>query len=160
LISSVARIEKAVDSTEAKIDEKVVSDWAPNEALDDEPVRRTRPLSAQASLCDDSDAISGLCDGLNYVCVQCMEVIDVLSEAGGYTPTARDRHSKSSAFANDDLSKKLVSHLEDPLAVVGGVLPEWCIKAPSFAPRVFSYDARKALLDCGGFGVSRSIFKE
>ena len=128
--------------------------------MKEDPVRRTRQLSGQSRVSDDIDTIADLCEGLNDVCVQCMEVIDVLSAASGYNNSSRDRHSKGSAFANDTLSKKLLSYLEDPLAVVGGVLPEWCIKAPSFAPRVFTYDARKALLDSSAFGVSRSTFRQ
>ncbi|KAL7561760.1 hypothetical protein ACA910_013300 [Epithemia clementina (nom. ined.)] len=150
-----------VDSAGARVKGAKVPDWdALAPAMKEEPLRRTRQFSGQSQLSDDVDATVGLCDGLNDVCVQCMEVIDVLSGASGYNLSSRDRHSKGSAFANDTLSKKLLSYLEDPLAVVGGVLPEWCIKAPSFAPRVFTYDARKALLDCSAFGVSRSTFRQ
>ena len=156
----VAEQEHSAGTDEPRISGAKVSDWGTINALKQEPVRRTRQLSGQSQLSDDVDTIGGLCDGLNDVCVQCMEVIDVLSAASGYNLSSRDRHSKGSAFANDALSKKLLSYLEDPLAVVGGVLPEWCIRAPSFAPRVFTYDARKALLDSSAFGVSRSTFRQ
>jgi len=159
LEASIPKVE-LISNAVTTIEQESITD-SPKKASHNEPARRTRQLSAQSPLCDEGDTTDdGLCEGLNDVCVQCMEVIDVLSEAGGYNPTARDRNSKVSAFANDALSKKLVSHLEDPLAVVGGVLPEWCTKAPSFAPRVFTYSSRKALLDAGAFGVSRSTYKQ
>lgn len=157
----VAGHEAIAELTEPQVSGGKVSDWETlTTAIKKEPIRRIRQLSGQLPMPDDVDTMTGLCDGLNDVCVQCMEVIDILSESSGYNLSSKDQHSKASAFANDTLSKKLLSYLDDPLAVVGGILPEWCIKAPSFAPRIFTYDARRALLDCSAFGVSRSTFRQ
>ena len=122
--------------------------------------RRTRQRSPPP-ISVETDMTRVVCEGLDSVCIQCMEVIDRLAEIGGYVPNPRERPSVTggSPFANEILSKKVVEYLQDPLTVVGGVLPEWVIKAPSFAPRCFTYEARKALLESFAFGVSRSTYR-
>lgn len=120
---------------------------------------RTRKLSLRSVTSEDQDTAI-ICDGLDEICMQSMEVIGVLSEFTGETRILRDRERTGSVFANHSLSKKLNNQLDDALSVVGGALPEWCITAPSFAPRVFSYDSRRALLERAAFGVSRSTFKQ
>ena len=67
---------------------------------------------------------------------------------------------KLPGFANATLSKKLVEQLDDPVCVVGGALPDWCLAATSFAPRIFSYESRKALLERAAFGPSRGTLKQ
>jgi hypothetical protein len=121
---------------------------------------RARKLSSHSVSSDDQELTPGLCDGLDAICIQSMEVISALSEFTGESRILRDRERTGSVFANAALSKKLKDQLDDALSVVGGALPEWCIAAPSFAPRVFSYDSRRALLERSAFGVSRSIFKQ
>uniref|UniRef100_A0A7S3KWR1 HECT domain-containing protein n=1 Tax=Amphora coffeiformis TaxID=265554 RepID=A0A7S3KWR1_9STRA len=120
---------------------------------------RTRKLSARSVTSEDQDP-TVVFEGLDAICMQSMEVISVLSEFTGETRILRDRERTGSVFANASLSKKLKDQLDDALSVVGGALPEWCITAPSFAPRVFSYDSRRSLLERAAFGVSRSTFKQ
>jgi hypothetical protein len=123
---------------------------------------RSRKLSSQSLVNDDDDEIPvGLCDGLDEISVQCMEVISLLSEIveDSSTPIDKDQQIKS-AFANAMLSKKLTEQLDDSVSVVGGTLPDWCIASPSFAPRVFSYESRRMLLERVAFGVSRSTLKQ
>lgn len=119
---------------------------------------RARKASARSVTSEDRDP-PVLCAGLDTICVQSMEVISILSEFTGETRILRDRERTGSAFANPSLSKKLKDQLDDALSVVGGALPDWCVMAPSFAPRVFSYDSRRALLERAAFGVSRGTFK-
>lgn len=118
----------------------------------------------------------GVSESLDSTSLQCMEILNVLA---GYTEEAGvnfrqervdpnddslDRLDRGtsllSSFENDSLSQKLQDQLEDPLMVVSGVLPEWCLTAPSLAPRVFSYAARRELLLRTAFGVSRSTLKQ
>ena len=121
---------------------------------------RSRKVSAR-SLSNEHDDTAPLCEGVDEICIQCMEVVNLLSDC------AEDRSSldekdgpKLPGFANATLSKKLKEQLEDPVCVVGGALPDWCIAAPSFAPRVFSYESRRALLERAAFGPSRSTLKQ
>lgn len=121
---------------------------------------RSRKVSAR-SLSNEDDGTPPLCEGVDEICIQCMEVVNLFSEC------AEDRSSldekdgpKLPGFANATLSKKLTEQLEDPVCVVGGALPDWCLAAPSFAPRIFSYESRRALLERAAFGPSRSTLKQ
>eukprot|EP00523_Entomoneis_sp_CCMP467_P011379 CAMPEP_0168719860 /NCGR_PEP_ID=MMETSP0724-20121128/1260_1 /TAXON_ID=265536 /ORGANISM="Amphiprora sp., Strain CCMP467" /LENGTH=2785 /DNA_ID=CAMNT_0008766435 /DNA_START=18 /DNA_END=8372 /DNA_ORIENTATION=- len=155
---SVTRIEPTDEMLEMKLIDAITADPS-KEVVVKKPARRTRQNTTQSPMSDGTDeSNNGVCEGLPFICLQSLEVIDILAETAGYS--ASDKNAKSSAFANDALSKKLMSHLEDSLVVVGGALPPWCTKAPSFAPRVFTYSARKALLDSGAFGISRSTYRQ
>ena len=109
---------------------------------------------------EDFQCSEGLCNGLDDVCVQCMDIISLLAEY------AEDRGSKETflpakrVFEAEELTRKLIEQLEDPLTVVGGALPDWSTAAPSYAPRIFSYDSRKLLLERAAFGVSRSALRQ
>jgi len=138
-------------SGEMEIDSSMT--WSPGTGS------RARKSSARSVSSEEQDP-SVVFEGLDAICMQSMEVISVLSEFTGETRILRDRERTGSVFANLSLSKKLKDQLDDALSVVGGALPEWCISAPSFAPRVFSYDSRRALLERAAFGVSRSTFKQ
>jgi hypothetical protein len=120
---------------------------------------RSRKLSLSPFLNEDDRSYEGLCDGLGEICVQCMEVLGLLSEFSE-RPNISGGKSRVRSFENSGLSKKLVEELDDPLTVVGGALPEWCTLAPMFAPRLFSYESRRLLLDRSAFGVSRSTLKQ
>lgn len=125
---------------------------------------RSRKFSSRSLASDDEsdmDLVTSICDGVDEICVQCMEVIKLLSEC------AEDRSSPNyrdvlnlPGFANAGLSKKLSEQLDDVLCGVGGALPEWCLVAPSFAPRVFSYESRRMLLERAAFGPSRSTLNQ
>lgn len=122
---------------------------------------RSRKLSSRSLSSEDEEVVTGLCDGLDEVSLTCMEVISLISEFSRQIPTFVDANGPSaSLFANSSLSKKLLDQLDDPVSVVGQALPEWCIAAPTFAPRVFSYESRRALLERSAFGVSRSTLKQ
>lgn len=113
------------------------------------------PLNDQATIVSKSMKLSSLasellCQGLDDTCIKCMEVISEF---------ARHLGSQDSEASNAALSKKLLAELSEPLAVIAGNLPSWCIVAPSYAPRVFSYEARKTLLERKAFGESRSTLK-
>ena len=126
------------------------------------PGSRSRKLRQITTyLSDEEGQYRGLCDGLDEICVQCMEIIGLLSEGAEVAAEPKDKSTLPAAvFETDGLSKKLLEQLEDPLMVVGGALPEWCVVAPSFAPRVFSYNSRRKLLERAAFGVSRSTLKQ
>ena len=126
------------------------------------PGSRSRKLRHITTyLSEEEGQYRGLCDGLDEICVQCMELIGILSEGAEVASEPKDKHALApSIFETAALSKKLLQQLEDPLMVVGGALPEWCIAAPSFAPRVFSYNSRRMLLERAAFGVSRSTLKQ
>ena len=122
---------------------------------------RSRKLSARSVTSVDEEKQSSLCDGLDEICTQCMEVIRVISQhADDSTEGAESDRPELPGFANTRLSKKLTDQLDDPLCVVGGALPAWCSAAVEFAPRVFSYASRQTLLQRAAFGVSRSTLKQ
>jgi len=128
--------------------------------LPDAHENRSRKLSSRSLTNEYEDSPPILCDGLDDISVQCMEVIGLLSEYALDKPIQVERDVTSeSLFANASLSKKLTEQLEDSTIVVGQALPEWCTLAPAFAPRVFSYEARRMLLERHAFGVSRSMLK-
>jgi hypothetical protein len=121
--------------------------------------RKLTHLTSYSS--DDERTHRGLCDGLDEICVQCLEIIRLLSEVSDNPSEPKDKKGSSpTIFENAGLSKKLTEQLEDPLVVVGGAVPEWCFVAPSFAPRAFSYESRQILLKRAAFGVSRSAFRQ
>lgn len=126
------------------------------------PDNRSRKLSSRAVGVDDDAVPSTVCEGLDELCMQCLELIGLLSECAENGAVQREKDDTSLAcFASTALSKKLSDQLDaDPLCVVGGALPDWCLAAASFAPRAFTYDSRKALLERAAFGVSRSTFRQ
>lgn len=121
---------------------------------------RSRKVSLLSPFFNDEDRrYHGLCEGLSDTCVQCMEVLGVISEFSE-RPSNSGVRTRSRLFENPVLSEKLVKELDDPLSVAGRALPEWCTIAPMFAPRLFSYDSRRLLLDRAAFGVSRAVLKQ
>jgi hypothetical protein len=168
--SSVTRLDQVVQESENQTNEFAMLDEenSPMHAAELEkrspwsPENRSRKLTHLTSYGSEDEAtFSDLCDGLDEICIQCMEIIGLLADVSENPAESTERTSSMpSAFENKELSKKLVEQLEDPLMVVGGALPDWCFIAPSFAPRVFSYDARRLLLDRVAFGISRSTLKQ
>lgn len=123
---------------------------------------RSRKLTHLTSYSSEEEGLGrGLCDGLDEMCVQCMEVISLLADIANNSAESKVKSKTAkSVFESKILSKKLLEQLEDPLMVVGGGIPDWCFIAPSFAPRVFSYKARRLLLERAAFGVSRSTLRQ
>lgn len=126
------------------------------------PSSRCRKFSSRSLTSSfDDDSASVICEGLDDVCLQCMEIVGLLSEYAFDGPIQMERDVPvETILANYSLSKKLSDQLEDPLAVVGRALPHWCMSAPTYAPRVFSYESRRMLLERVAFGVSRSTLKQ
>eukprot|EP00934_Nitzschia_sp_Nitz4_P003384 Nitzschia sp. Nitz4//scaffold92_size79448//25933//35941//NITZ4_005388-RA/size79448-processed-gene-0.72-mRNA-1//-1//CDS//3329560177//3374//frame0 len=112
----------------------------------------------EGAMSDNDDEVSpnSLCDGLDEICVQCMEILSILADLSkGENGNLATRNALT--FENQDLSKRLSEQLESPLVVIGGSLPSWCFDAPAFAPCVFRYNARRMLLQRAAFGVSRGV---
>ena len=127
-----------------------------------ELTNRARKVSARSPSVDMETRSMTFCDGMDDTCVRCLETMSVLLEQVEQMTGSNGTEDRKSmaCFANSTLSKKLSSQLEDPLSVVGGAMPEWCILAPSVSPRVFAYEVRRSLLERAAFGVSRSTFKQ
>ena len=121
---------------------------------------RCRKLSASHSLKDEESSkrdISILCEGIDEICVQCMEVIGVISDCAKDPATPSDREILNSpGFANLSLSAKLIAQLNQAILCVGVALPDWCLVAPAIAPHMFTYESRRMLLERTAFGPSRS----
>mmetsp|Transcript_36670 Transcript_36670/g.88593 ORF Transcript_36670/g.88593 Transcript_36670/m.88593 type:complete len:2896 (+) Transcript_36670:158-8845(+) len=120
---------------------------------------------AGAEVASASSQCSSTCEGIDEICMQVLDVIESLAEAQERMegiPRAKHDNDEASfdVFVNRLLSKKLMDQLENPLNVVGGSLPSWCHLLPSCAPKVFSYDSRKRMLDAVAFGVSRSTLQQ
>jgi hypothetical protein len=138
-----------------------VEAWEPDSPTRGDLVDRSRKLSSRSLTGEDEYNAGGLCEGLDEVCLHCMEAVGLLSEFAHDQPVQSERDIPvESLFANSSLSKKLNDQLEDALVVVGRALPEWCVLAPSFSPRVFSYESRRNLLERYAFGVSRSALQQ
>ena len=119
---------------------------------------RSRKMNLSPS--PSQDRRLGLCDGLCEICVQCMEVLGLLSELADNSSSVAGGGKRSRFFENEILSKSLEKELEDPLRVAGNALPDWCSIAPLFAPRIFSHGSRRLLLERSGFGISRSVLTQ
>jgi len=98
-------------------------------------------------------------EGFDEICVQCMEIIEFLARVDNKC-FKKNKDGGGSAFVNQELSQKLIKQTEDPLFVVGGTVPKWCLAIPTMTPNIFSYDSRKLLLDRVAFGVSRSTLRQ
>jgi hypothetical protein len=122
---------------------------------------RSRKLSTRSIGSSDEIPSVSLCDGVDELCMQCMDVIGLFAECSedNSSPIEKD-DSCMTGMSNINMSKKLMDQLDDPLCVVGGLLPKWCIAGPSFCPRVFSYESRRTLLQRTAFGVSRSTLMQ
>lgn len=151
LNSELPQADKYLDD-DALLSVKDTADWVVQS-------NRSRKLSGNSISFEGGENLGSLCDGLSETCVQCMEVLGLLSDLSDKPNTAGTKAS-STLFENLGLSTKLSSELDDPLTVVGGALPDWCISAPMFAPRIFSYESRRLLLERSAFGVSRSTLKQ
>lgn len=64
-----------------------------------------------------------------------------------------------SKFLSYKLSAKLNRQLEEPLVVVGGILPDWTVDATRLYPFLFPFETRYSFLQSTSFGYSRLIFK-
>jgi HECT-domain (ubiquitin-transferase) len=121
---------------------------------------RCRKLSASLSPKDEeinTAIVTSLCDGIDEICVQCMEVICLVSECAKDPASPSDREILNlPGFANQSLSSKLLLQLNQSMFCVGAALPDWCLKAAAFAPHMFTYETRRMLLERTAFGPSRS----
>jgi hypothetical protein len=123
---------------------------------------RSRKLSDSAIFSDDEDVGASLtCEGLDEICIQCLEIIQYLAEVDNILDGRQRKDDKrESVFVSQGLSQKLRDQLENPLLVVGKAIPSWCVTLPTFTPQIFSYESRKLLLDRVAFGVSRSTLRQ
>jgi len=103
-----------------------------------------------------SVGVTNLDQDFDPISVNCMELIALFGQYVGSVGTGKDDVSLESR----SLTTKLMSHLEDPLDVVAGGIPAWCVAAPCKAPVLFSYKARRLILEKVAFGISRSVLRE
>mmetsp|Transcript_107411 Transcript_107411/g.160678 ORF Transcript_107411/g.160678 Transcript_107411/m.160678 type:complete len:1394 (+) Transcript_107411:1-4182(+) len=122
--------------------------------------RKFTHMSTCSAEVDDYDS-EVFCEGIDEICVQCMEIISLLASLDeGSSDPSNKKVAGESPFANGCLSRKLIEQLDDPLLVTGGLLSDWCFIAPCFSPKVFSYQSRRLLLERAAFGVSRSTLRQ
>jgi hypothetical protein len=122
-------------------------------------MRYRTPISRSLTNEEDESNADLFCPGLDETSVQCMEIIQLLSEFKQESSIPLSDSTVTSLFSNLSLSGKLVDQLDKALPVVGNSLPKWSMLAPSFAPHVFSYSSRRELLERVAFGASRSALK-
>jgi hypothetical protein len=124
---------------------------------------RSRKLSDSQVTNFSDEEYSGIlqaCDGLDEICIQCLEIVEFLAEVDSRRDSQKQESMDSTLFVNQGLSRKLTEQLENPLIVVGGAVPSWCLELPSFSPHVFTYASRKMLMDRVAFGISRSAMRQ
>merc|ERR1712238_216269 len=77
---------------------------------------RSRKLPYTTSY-PDIDELGSRCDGLDEICIQCIEIIEFLARVN--TKLIKDKQydtsNSGSIFANQGLSQKLIKQIEDPL---------------------------------------------
>ena len=83
-------------------------------------------------------------DLLNVIWTVC----DAACEGPGATPLVTP---------SQRLTRKLRDQLKDPLAIAAGALPDWCCTLPRRYPCLFAFEARRQLVKCTAFGVSRAV---
>lgn len=62
-------------------------------------------------------------------------------------------------FLSSKLTAKLNRQLEEPLVVVGGILPDWTVDATRLYPFLFPFETRLLFLQSTSFGYSRLIYR-
>lgn len=123
--------------------------------------RKLRERAWSSDCMDESESDLDVEYEMNSISAQSMEVINALVEASEDNTLPRDNDYFSRGhICNYNLSQRLLECLDEPLSVVGGVIPSWCISGPCFAPRIFSYKARQSLLEKSAYGVSRSVLRQ
>ena len=96
---------------------------------------------------------SPLCEEFDATCMQSMEILNEMARyAATCTEEVDGTHAsrsdlKQEMFQSDTLTKKLTEQLDDSLVVVANAMPAWTLLGPAFAPRVFSYESRRLLLE-------------
>lgn len=110
-------------------------------------------------------------DEAETMTLNCMQMIDSIgryvherASAAGAIDRSKTGNSLvfdvvEASLESRSLTDKLSAQLDQSLAVVSGVLPPWCTELPSLAPRLFSYDSRRQLLERTAFGVSRAAMR-
>ena len=128
------------------------------------PPSRARAESISNVIRATADLSLNSCEGIDVTCRQSLELISALAEVcmskTSHSGEVDSTVPSMAIFTSRMLTKKLMDQLEDPLAVVSGALPEWCRVIPFIAPRVFSHESRRTLLERGAFGVSRAVFRQ
>ena len=81
------------------------------------------------------DEVGSRCPGFDEICIQCIEIIEFLARIN--TRFVISKKENNSIFVNEDLSLKLTKQTEDPLFVVGGVIPDWCLSIPALTPNMY-----------------------
>jgi len=85
----------------------------------------------------DYDELGSRNAGLDEICVQCMEILEFLARVNAKFVIGKKENR--SVFVNEDLSQMLTKHTEDPLFIVGGITPEWCLSIPSLFPNLYVF---------------------
>ena len=87
--------------------------------------------------CYDYDELGTRCAGLDEICIQCIEILEFLARVNARFVI--DKKENASVFVNEDLSQKLTKLTEDPLFIVGGIIPEWCLSIPALTPNMYVF---------------------
>ena len=96
---------------------------------------RSRKLSLAANYPNENE-LGARCNGLDEICVQCIEIIEFLAKEHSKLREDNMVFNNGSIFVNQVLSQKLIKQTEDPLFVVGEIVPEWCFVVPTCAPNM------------------------
>ena len=96
---------------------------------------RSRKLSLAANYPNENE-LGARCNGLDEICVQCIEIIEFLAKEHSKLREDNMIFNNGSIFVNQVLSQKLIKQMEDPLFVVGEIVPEWCFVVPTCAPNM------------------------
>ena len=99
-------------------------------------MNRSRKLKHTANYSNFDEEFGSRCEGLDEICIQCMEIIEFLARVNMRLSKDK-RASGESVFVNPGLSYKLAKQTEDPLFVAGGMIPQWCLSIPAFTPNMY-----------------------
>ncbi|KAK5773550.1 hypothetical protein RI543_005179 [Arxiozyma heterogenica] len=98
-------------------------------------------------LCNIYDNIESFGSETNQATEDIMKVLRVL----------RVCFQNDDYFVNSKLSAKLARQLDEPLVIVGGVLPEWTLRLTKEYSFLFPFESRMFFLQCTSFGYGRLI---
>ena len=143
----------------------MLSDDEPTTPSDGKAVEEINKNLLKPIILDSNRSLES-CEGINLVCQQVLSLLSSFSgvfegdKVDGSGDGSGGEGGDMGMFVSLDLTDKLLRQLEDPLVVVSGALPDWVKVVPAICSSVFSLRARRILLERGGFGVSRAVFRQ
>ncbi|GAM27040.1 hypothetical protein SAMD00019534_102150 [Acytostelium subglobosum LB1] len=66
-------------------------------------------------------------------------------------------HVGQTEFISQKLTAKVMRQLQDPLALCGGALPDWCKQLLTYCPFLFPFECKRLFFYSTSFGIARAL---